>query len=706
MPDRPGSAYCEKGRPVSVYALLVGIDAYREPIAPLRGCRNDIQHATQYLERRVEKRNLHALPLLDGDATRAAVIDAFRGHLGQAGPGDTALFWFSGHGSQAPVPPGLAHIEPTGMMQTMLCVDSRHGGVPDLFDKELALLIGEVAARGVHTAVVVDCCHAESIDRAADSFVRPAGGPAPRLTARWVPALVSPPALEDLLAELRPYGTDHGFRGALPGPGPGHVALAACRSDQVAYEVGLRAGHHGVFTAGLVAQLERLGPDASYRRLLTGVRWYIENLAIRQTPMLYPIASDLADQPFLGGAVRTPISSITMRYVRGAWEIDAGSVHGVQLGVGDDRTRVGVRDASSEAPSDDHGWTQNTQDGEPLVREAEVVRVLPYTSVVEPVGGWQPDPATQFPVVITSVPLPPALVTIGGDPDGDQDTEALLARAVAGAAPDRPASPHVRVASGPAQAELCVVAPRPGVLRLLGADGTALAPDTCGVHDPEAAAKVVADLEHIVRWRRIKALDNPRSALAGAVRIEIVEALPGEEAAEATHRGALPADESGAVALEYTRDGGNWIAPEVFIRLRNMSGRQLYCVLLDMTDRFLSHVALFPGDLVAPRYTAWAAYGDRVVFSLPDDQVPEPGVQVTDWLKVLIAEEPFNAAPFELPRLGRPVRSTASRGERTFRGVLDRLGLTVMLRDAQARRPPALDWATDILPVVTRVPAN
>jgi hypothetical protein len=226
------------------------------------------------------------------------------------------------------------------------------------------------------------------------------------------------------------------------------------------------------------------------------------------------------------------------------------------------------------------------------------------------------------------------------------------------------------------------------------------------VHGAEAAGKVVADLEHITRWRRIKALENPKSTLAGAVHIELVEAVPGEDPDRAARRRPLAADDTGAIALEYTRAGGDWIPPEVFVRLRNTSGRQLYCVLLDMTDRFLSHVALFPGDLVAPRYTAWAAYGERVAFALPDDQPPEPGERVTDWLKLLIAEEPFNAAPFELPRLGRPARPDATRGERTFRGVLDRLGLTVMHRDAQIRRPPALDWATDIVPVVTRVPEN
>lgn len=691
---------------MSVYALLVGIDAYQEPINPLRGCLNDIGHVRQYLERRVEAGELHVLPLLDEQATRGAVIDGFRDHLGRAGSGDTALFWFSGHGSQAPVPPELAHIEPTGLMQTMLCVDSRHRGVPDLYDKELAVLIRDVADRGAHVAVVVDCCHADGADRAAGLVSGTAGEhPALRLTARWTPALNTPPALADLLAALSKPEEYETLRSTSTLRAPDHVALAACRSDQVAYELSFRAGHHGAFTTALVAQLERLGPDATYRRLLTGVRCYIENLAVRQTPMLYPADSDLADQPFLGGAVRTRASSITMRFVRGAWEIDVGAFHGVQLGAGDDRTLVGVHGVRAEPAETDHGWTL-APDGAPAVLEAEVVSVQPYTSIVEPIGGWHPERGEQYPVVITGVPLPPAVVAVGGTADGDRATEELLARAISTAAPGGRPSPHVRAADLDSEAtpELRVIAPYPGVLRVLSADGNALAPDAAGIRSPAGAAKVVGALEHITRWRRIKALDNPKSTLAGAVRIEIFMAEPGDTPERAARRAPLSADRTGAIALEYTRTTGQWVAPEVYIRLRNTSGRQLYCVLLDLTDRFLSHVALFPGDLVAAQYAASAAYGERVVFALPDDQIPAPGAQVTDWLKVLIAEEPFNAAPFQLPRLGRPARPETARGERTFRGVLDRLGLAAVHRDAQIRRPPALDWATDMLPVVTRVP--
>lgn len=152
----------------TVYALLVGIDRYRPPLQRLFGACNDIRDVESYLGE-VSAEDVRVRTLRDGEATLDGVVTAFIDHLGQAGAGDSALFWFSGHGSTCPVPPSLWHAEPSGELQVLVCVDSRHGGVPDLVDKDLAVLVDGVADRGAHVVVVLDCCHSSATSSGAGS---------------------------------------------------------------------------------------------------------------------------------------------------------------------------------------------------------------------------------------------------------------------------------------------------------------------------------------------------------------------------------------------------------------------------------------------------------------------------------------------------------------------------------------------------------
>jgi uncharacterized caspase-like protein len=84
-----------------------------------------------------------------------------------AGPGETALFYYSGHGSQEPALPEHAELEPDGLNETLVLHDSRSVDGYDLADKELAQLVAEASATGAHVLVVLDCCHSGSGTRAA-----------------------------------------------------------------------------------------------------------------------------------------------------------------------------------------------------------------------------------------------------------------------------------------------------------------------------------------------------------------------------------------------------------------------------------------------------------------------------------------------------------------------------------------------------------
>ena len=159
----------------TIYALLIAIDDYPSPIPKLRGCVNDIEAFASYLSERVagDKGVAIKLKTLKNDeATRQAVVDAFSHHLGKAKKGDVALFYYSGHGSQEQAPEEFWKLEPDHLDETLVLFDSRNKGSWDLADKEIAKLIGDVAAKGPHVAVILDCCHSGSGTREIETVVR------------------------------------------------------------------------------------------------------------------------------------------------------------------------------------------------------------------------------------------------------------------------------------------------------------------------------------------------------------------------------------------------------------------------------------------------------------------------------------------------------------------------------------------------------
>lgn len=670
---------------MSVFALLVGINAYSGPVPPLRGAVADVHSALETLRVCVPPGDLHPLLLTDDAATRAAIIDGFRTHLASAGPGDAAVFWFSGHGSQTPAPLRFAPSEPTGQMQTLVCVDSRHDRTPDLLDKEVGILISEVAARGAHVVAVLDCCHSDGATREPSESRLRAASDVPALGVRWT----EPPA--DLLSAdlLLPELADLSGAGRRSAD---HVSLAACHSLEAAHEIPADGGHRGVFSLMLLKHLAQ--PGLTYRELVARVRCLVESEVPGQHPVLHPTLGELPDEPFLGGRAIRSSTAVTLRHARGVWQVDAGACHGMVVGTADDPMLLGLHD-------------------DPLRRQVRVVEVLPDRSVVQPVG-WQPASTSEhYPVVVTRVPLPLATVAIGGEP-ADARTERraaarqaarLVADAVHESGPGGKPSPHLKlVDSGDpgVLADLRVTFPESGLALIRGSDGTARdAPQPCA--DGAQARVFVSRIEHIARWRRIWTLENPHSPLNGAIAIDVVEALPHEDQ-DSLRRAPLVPDGGGAVALSYRREAGEWVAPDAFVRLRNTTDRHLYCVLLDLTDRYRMDPSLFPGGWVAPG-TASASGGGQITFSLPPGREPVPGASGTDWFKVLIAEAPIDSSFFVLPRLGEPATHRYSPGQ-AFGGVVDRLGFAALYRDLPASAPPALDWATSIATVITSVPAD
>ncbi|MBP9078481.1 MAG: caspase family protein, partial [Haliscomenobacter sp.] len=247
-----------------LYALLAAVDAYRYPVRPLNGCVNDIMRFKQYLET-AESRNfqLQIEVLTNEKATKGNIVKRFEDHLAKAGPEDIALFYYAGHGAQEKADPAIWRFEPDGKLEGLVCYDS----IPStgqnfnlLVDKELRFMIHRLAhgtpqkprKDAPHVVMIFDCCH--SGDNTRNVYIAkesravrerkfkpmPAQAGQPRMGAilpprKWDQFLFAKDIkLADLkskpLPEVMPEGR--------------HVQLAACQSDESAYE----SGGSGVFS--------------------------------------------------------------------------------------------------------------------------------------------------------------------------------------------------------------------------------------------------------------------------------------------------------------------------------------------------------------------------------------------------------------------------------------------------------------------------
>lgn len=664
----------------NVYALLAGVNDYQGRLGTLRGCVDDIRGFQEFLEGRVEKERRHIRPLLDGDASRANVIGGFTGHLARAGKDDVAIFYFSGHGSYEPVEERYWPRESTGQNQTIVCADSRRPGTPDLADKELDELIAVVAAKGAHLLVVLDCCHSGGGTR--DPKTLPT-----EVRARFAPPNEWPRALDAYLPGVRRAMAARDASGAAQAADqpPRHVALSACESTQLSLELPIGAGCRGVFSAMLQGAMARLGPGATYRDLLGATSAAVRDRVFGQHPVGYAAEPDDLDQPLFGGAVRMRRSAITLEHYRDTWWIDAGTVHGIGPPSDDDTTVLAVLPPSAGAD------TRAPERDLPL-GNVRVAEVEPARSRVTVDGGWQPDIDLRYQTVLIDIPLPPATVELRGDPDG----LALVRKQLAG-------SPHVRENAGDpgTGGDRFVVLADGGELTVARADAWPLAAPVPAT--PAGARTIVARLEHLTRWHLIKRLDNPVSTIAGQVTLQVVQAQRGEQPPTPGQHEPIRQAADGHIHLHYRKTPGGWQHPYIFVYIHNASDRDLYCSLLDLTDRSRCHSRLFPGDLIPAGKTAAAYEGRPIDVSIPKERLAEGGTEVYDWLKLVASEQRFVADAFDLPNLdvvGQPCTTSRGQGRST---VLDRLADRAMTRVAGDEPVDAPEWTTALVTLHTSV---
>ena len=307
-----------------IIVLAVAIDNYATG-QRLNGCLNDLKNLLDYLNEWLDhdQYDLRLKILKDEAACKESVIETFLSYFGQLESGDTALFYFGGHGSQAYAPEVFWHDTPNQLHETLVCYDSRVEGNRDLYDKELSYLIWKVTnGKEIHFTVIADCCHSGSISRnleriAADDQLGTRMLNSSKAKFPWQSYLGAGEYLESDKNVHVPVGA--------------HIALSACRRTEKAKERILNYKTRGVFTFSLLEVLKQNGGRLTYGALMDRIQAKVYNIAIDQHPQMqaYGVA-DAQQQYFLGGMLRERERFYLVSHdnVKG-WVFNQGMIHGL-----------------------------------------------------------------------------------------------------------------------------------------------------------------------------------------------------------------------------------------------------------------------------------------------------------------------------------------------------------------------------------------
>jgi len=245
------------------YALLIGINDYPN-VRPLKGAIHDVQDIRKVLivDLKVPEANIQML--VNQEATRKAVIEAFTGLTARTKPGDAVLIYYSGHGwlIKSENPDELSFDEDTGWHEAIVPYDAvahprerAFEANPTLIrDDEISAALGPL--RGRRVAVVFDSCHAGN-------------------GLRSLPGLDASRSLYDLaipasrFKSLTPRRPTLNFSSQV-------VFIAAAQFRQTASDLGEFEGRrHGALTASLLRTIQSAGSgwanvlswEALYRRV-------------------------------------------------------------------------------------------------------------------------------------------------------------------------------------------------------------------------------------------------------------------------------------------------------------------------------------------------------------------------------------------------------------------------------------------------------
>jgi hypothetical protein len=330
-----------------LFATLIGINDY--PQNALMGCTQDVLAIDSMLQSLVDNPNspfndylpayfISPLPEEDylfdlpqyarGKSIRTQmqpasfemISDEAFHHFDDSKKGDTCLFFYSGHGSYAPAPAEIAHLDTLAQVETLVLRDSRSPGGRDLVDKELAYLFWKTFAEkpGINLIKIMDCCHAATNTRMAMHDF-------PLKEKALAGASQKIPFQKMLGHDSAFYYTKSGHLATRTIP---FIQLSSSQKNEKSIDTHLG----GVFTQTLVRLINTMGPGLSYRSLINLCNRNIIDRGLQQHPNVYATEEQGADNSFLQtDALQAKAFPIVFDGSSNQWRLQAGQIHGLML---------------------------------------------------------------------------------------------------------------------------------------------------------------------------------------------------------------------------------------------------------------------------------------------------------------------------------------------------------------------------------------
>jgi pimeloyl-ACP methyl ester carboxylesterase len=632
----------------NIYAVLVGINQYEQK--PLAGCIHDVQAFKTCLEDLYGKNgrnNLHFLELTGGPGgmqTRQNLINAF-GFFNQATGEDYCLFYYSGHGSFSQAP--IEFDEPSGYVQSFVCLDSRLDGGMDLMDKEMNHLIWQATKEkpDLNFIAITDCCHSGTITKSfldssntTDRMQTPAAGHAPG-------------RLEDYLGFTEGDAGASAYRvkqvggqrkvSFLQGH---HIHLAASMDTQTSKELPIDNQVRGAFTHSLIKCLYASGGKISYRDLVNQCTIAVRNLVSDQQPDLNMnggYSAKDADSLFLSGNV-LPVQSrfLVYRDPLYHWCINGGIVHGINVG---DKVIV-------------QGGIESEVRSSPAPGFSTISGNFHFNTLKEPIYAFvkRQSHSSWKISVMTDANLPEIAVF-----------ESLKA-------------PGSRLVfdSGPGRMVIRADALGQAYVTLPGTDRSLIMPSTLA--DQEAIGKFIRQVESIAGWLDLKALNAPGNGSRDGAYSLSMERSGFSETGERVFESVNPFL---AINDFYYRSVNNeWLFPAFRLKIINTSTTPIWVTTAYLQFDYAVDSEVFEPIKIAAGASAWLRLNDpgvrdpEVVRLRIDKNYQKLGYQqITEFVKLFISTEKMDLSGLlqqgvALPEARAMVEEEEDKGDKS-RGI-------------------------------------